>query len=308
MVDISKHIHIVQSPEWGEFKTKAGTKAIKVSEIQFTKHKIPLLPYYVGYAPKLNFLSQKFDWKDLKDKATAENCICIRFDVPNVTNEIYEKNKQLIQEIKQHCSLSPKNTFSRWNVLLDISKPIDELSMKFHQKTRYNIKLAEKKGVSVKIENNSKGLDIFNKLMKETATRQAFLPHPESYYRKCFETLHANGMANILVAYHNNEPLTAWMLFNKGDTIYYPYGASSRKHRELMASNLVAWEAIKLGKQLNCSVFDMWGATNDPQSEWWGFTQFKLRHGGELIQYMPSYDYVTSPLIYNLFNISYNSF
>ena len=77
-------------------------------------------------------------------------------------------------------------------------------------------------------------------------------------------------MARLLIAFYQNEPLTAWMLFNFKDTLYYPYGGSTKTHPEVMANNLVAWEAVKLGKRLNLKKFDMWGAlgpnakSNDP--------------------------------------------
>ena len=148
--------------------------------------------------------------------------------------------------------------------------------------------------------------------MKETASRQGFLPHSSAYYKKCFETLSKHNLANILIAYYNdgikNEPLAAWMLFNKDNVLYYPYGTSSNEHRNLMPSNLLAWEAIKLGKDLNCTLFDMWGADNDETSSWWGFTKFKLGYGGQMVKYIDSYDFVIEPLIYKIFNLAYAAF
>ena len=304
MIDISNQIHIVQSQIWGKFKTEAGTPAVRVGDLQFSKHKIPFLPYYIGYAPKVNFMVQNFDWDKLKQTAVKENCVCIRFDVPNVLSS----DEKIINDIRSQCVVAPRSTFAKWNVLLDITPDLETLEKNLHQKARYNIKLATKKGVTVKLENNEKGIEVFNKLMKETAQRQGFLPHPENYYKKAFETLQAESMANILIGYLQDEPLTAWMLFNDHETFYYPYGASSREHKNLMASNLVAWEAIKLAKSLNCKLFDMWGATNNTKSAWWGFTEFKLKYGGELVEYMDSYDFVCNKLIYNAFNIAYNTF
>jgi len=302
--------HIVQSAEWGVFKRQIGTPVVKVGDIQFTKHKIPLTPYYVGYAPKVNFLEQKFSWIELKKIAKSEMCAFIRFDVPNVLLDKADDSfiQRLILELKSHCKKSPRRTFTKWNVLLDISASEEILQSKMSQKSRYNSRLASKRGVEVKLENTEKGLKIFQELHAETAKRQGFLPHSKEYYAKAFSTLLENKMANILVAYFENEPVASWMLFNYDDTLYYPFGGSSNDNRNLMASNLMAWEAIKLGKKLGCTSFDMWGATNDKAHSYWGFTKFKLGYGGDLVEYIDSYDFVVNFPIYFLFNTLYGCF
>jgi lipid II:glycine glycyltransferase (peptidoglycan interpeptide bridge formation enzyme) len=306
MIDIKNAKHIVQSPEWSNFKNSFGTKSIKVDDIFFTKHKIPFLPFFVGYSPRVNFLSQAFDLKKLKKIAQEEKCITIRFDVPNVLKN--NANESSVKSLLGNFFVSPKSTFAKNNVLTDISGTLEQIAEKFNQKGRYNIKLAEKKGVTVSEVNTQTGIKIFYELLKETAKRQNFLPHSYEYYKQAFETLHKSGNASILIASFENEPLTAWMLFYKDSILYYPYGASSTQHKNLMASDLVIWEAIKLGKQKNCTVFDMWGATNDEKSPWWGFTQFKLKFGGELVEYIDSYDFVINHFVYKMFNTAYAAF
>lgn len=302
--------HIVQSTEWGLFKRQMGTPVVKVGEIQFTKHKIPLTPYYVGYAPKVNFLEQKFSWIELKNIARAERCAFIRFDVPNVLLDTTENSyvQRLISEINSKCKKSPRRTFTKCNVLLDLSPSEEILQSNMSQKSRYNSRLASKKGVEVKLENTEKGLKIFQELHAKTAKRQGFLPHSKVYYAKAFSTLLEYKMANILVAYFEGEPVASWMLFNYDGTLYYAFGGSARDNRNLMASNLMAWEAIKLGKKLGCTSFDMWGATNDKTHSYWGFTKFKLGHGGDLVEYIDSYDFIVNWPVYVLFNTLYGSF
>lgn len=301
--------HIVQTPEWGEFKTKIGTPAIKVGDIQFTKHAIPFTKYFVGYAPKVNFETQKFSWKELKALARDEGCVVVRFDVPNVIKKgAGDANKKLMERLDTYCRKSPRNTFTKWNIFIDLDKPEEEIISQFEQKTRYNSRLAARRGVEVSLENNSKGLKIFLQLHMETAKRQGFFPHTEKYYMQAFEILNKYNKANILIATHNTRPLSAWMLFNHQNTIYYTYGGSSHEHKDLMASNLIAYEAIKLGKKLNCRIFDMWGATNDRNDPYWGFTKFKLGYGGELVEHIDSYDFVINPVIYTLFNWGYGLF
>ncbi len=299
-------VHIVQTPEWGEFKTKMGTPSVKVGDIQFTKHAIPFTPYFVGYAPKVNFELQKFSWNALRAAAREERCIVVRFDIPNVLKD--ENSKRIEDKLKSNCRRSPRDTFTKWNILVDLDRPEEEIIAGFEQKTRYNSRLAARRGVVVSIENNSKGLKTFLDLHNETAKRQGFLTHSDKYFTEAFETLNEHDKANILVAEYNGEPLAAWMLFNNENTIYYTYGGSSTEYKDLMASNLMAYEAIKLGKKLGCKIFDMWGATNDKNNEYWGFTKFKLGYGGELVEHIDSYDFVINPFVYHLFNFSYSLF
>lgn len=309
MNEIENYIHLTQGANWSEFKMLMGSTSVKVGDIYFTKHKIPFTKYFVGYAPKVNFKVQSFNFDELMHTAKEEKCAFIRFDVPNVPkHSVKNVDTKWLNELYKYTVKSPRNTFAKWNILLDISKPEEFLLNNLYPKTRYNTKLAAKKGVTVRIENNDNGINIFNNLMKETAKRHDFLIHSDEYYKKVFDVFNKKDQAYIMIAYYNDEPLSAWMLLIENNILYYPYGASSEKNKNLMASNLLAWEAIKLGKKKDCILFDMWGATNDRFHPWWGFTQFKLRYGGELIEYMDSYDFVVNKLIYKAFNFSYSVF
>lgn len=308
MIQLQKHI--VQSELWGQFKQSFGTQSLQVGDLLITKHKIPFLPYYVGYCARVNFFDQKFGWNELKQVSRQHKIAFIRFDVPNITTEQIKRNQgqKILQEIKTQCVLSPRSTFAKWNVLLDLTKSEQQLIEQLNQKTRYNVRLASKKGVTCKIQNDEQGFEIFFDLLSKTAKRQKYLIHPKSYYKKLFDLFRSQNMLNILVCYHQEVPLASWLLLNYADTLYYPYGGSADQNRNTMASNLIAWEAIKLGQNLNCKVFDMWGATNDKNDPWWGFTHFKLGYGGQLVEYINTYDFVVNKFIYYLFNFSYNTF
>src|SRR3989338_422188 len=103
------------------------------------------------------------------------------------------------------------------------------------------------------------------------------------------------------------ESLVAWMLLNFGDTLYYPYGGSSTEHKDVMASNLVAWEVIKLGKKMNLKVFDMWGALGPEATDanpWYGFHRFKAGYGPAHVKYVGTYDLVLKPSLYTILNMA----
>ena len=111
-------------------------------------------------------------------------------------------------------------------------------------------------------------------------------------------------MARFLIASYHGEPLTAWMLLNFKHTLYYPYGGSSKIHPEVMANNLVAGEAIKLGKKMGLKRFDMWGALGPnakPNNSWYGFHKFKQGYGGKLVEYIGTYDLVFNWPLYLIF-------
>jgi len=153
----------------------------------------------------------------------------------------------------------------------------------------------------VEERSDSEALEIFLKLQKETAKRQGFFVHPDKYYKIVWEVLQPKGMAHLLIAKVENTPVVAWVLLKYQDTFYYPYGGSSTVFKKYMASNLMMWEAIKLGKKLGCKTFDLWGATDDKSDPWYGFTRFKLGYGGQLISSPGAYDLVLKPVWYKVF-------
>jgi len=107
--------------------------------------------------------------------------------------------------------------------------------------------------------------------------------------------------AHLLKATYNGKVLVTWVLFILGDTLYYPYGASSSEHREVMASNLMMWEAIKFGKKLGLKKFDMWGSMGpnaDIKDPWYGFHRFKEGYGPKLTEFVGSYDFVINKKMY----------
>lgn len=298
--------HIVQSPEWAEFKTAYGTKTVRCGDIFYSKHHLPFSPYFVAYCPKVNpFL---IDWDRLKESLENENCVSINFDVPNVVkNTPEEKNAESV--FKDRCIKSPKETFAGNTILLDLSKSEDDLLKNMHPKHRYNIKLAQKHGVVVEKAEKDKDFEDFWNLLYSTSLRQKYYIHPKHYYQKIWEILSPKGICHILTSKYNGEALSSWMLFSYNGVFYYPYGGSSDKLQNLFPSNLLGWEAIKLGKYLGCHTFDMWGAAknpNDGSDPWWGFTNFKLKFGGQLVEFIESYDFVVNEKIYRLFNLANN--
>jgi len=202
---------------------------------------------------------------------------------------------------------SKKSLFTKYNFLLDLTKSEEQLLSSMHQKTRYNIRLAQKKGVKVYDSTSDRDFQIYLKLYFETTKRQKYFGHTPQYHQKVWETLKPAKMVQVLIGEYQKKPLVAWLLLNFDDTLYYPYGGSSQEHKDVMASNLVAWEAIRLGKKLNFKTFDMWGALGpdaDKNDPWYGFHRFKEGYGGNHVEYIGTYDLILRPRLYTALNLA----
>lgn len=308
--------HIMQSWEWGEFRKKLGTRLQrlgifengKLTQVfQLTFHKIPFLNSFVGYLPKGPFPDKKLAEALIKI-GQEQKCAFIKIE-PNIEES---RVNSASWRINKNFISSPKPLFTKFNYILDLTKTEEEILKNMHPKFRYNIKVAQKHGVWVEERVDDQALKIYLKLHFATTKRQGFHSHNQDYHQLVWQTLHQAGLARILIAFYKPPetkkpiPLSAWMIFNFKDTLYYPYGGSSLKYKNVMASNLVAWEAVKLGKKLGCKKFDLWGAA-DPQKgssdPYFGFTRFKSQLGAELVEYLGTYDLVFNWPVYILFNL-----
>lgn len=305
--------HPLQSYAWGEFRKKTGVAVERigifdgqklVDAFQVTFHPVPHTQYTVGYAPKAKMPDEAM-LRALKDIGRRQNALFIKLE-PNVSAPVDKASAHaVIAEflLKNGCVLG-KPLFTRYTFMLDLTPPEDILLANMRPKTRYNLRLAEKKGVTI-VENTSKeGMDTYLKLLEETTTRQQFYAHDKKYFEQLWETLGGSGMMHIFTAMFEGKPLACWIVFVFDHKLYYPYGASSREHKEVMASNLMMWHVIQFGKSQGCTSFDMWGALGPDASEkdpWFGFHKFKEGYGAVLTQFVGTYDLVLIPLQYKIF-------
>ncbi|MEK7573401.1 MAG: peptidoglycan bridge formation glycyltransferase FemA/FemB family protein [Patescibacteria group bacterium] len=339
--DFNKKVdHPLQSWQWGEFREKTAVKVIRGlsteasakegENFQLTIHKVPYTNFNIGYLPKGN-LPDKSLISKLKEIGKENKCIFIQLE-PAVSTFTSQESLRNTSEVAEWTPLRWKNLnlrpaahplFTKYTFVLDLTRSEEELLKNMHSKTRYNIKVAQKHGVEIVEDNSDKAFKEYLKLTQETTKRQNFYAHTRKYHELMWETLRANGKqttdyskltAHLLLANYKPksvggrpETLAAWILFTFKDTLYYPYGASSDKYRETMASNLIMWEAIKFGKKLGLKKFDMWGALGenpDPKDSWYGFHKFKQGYGAELVEFIGSYDLVINPVLYNLYKLA----
>jgi len=306
--------HPLQSWEWGEFRKKTGVDVIRlgvfdhelVSGWQIMFHSLPRIPFTVGYFPK-GPIPDKSMLESLRKIGQQKRAIFIKLE-PNVGN-VYQQGLSAKGQIENFLLAEGcrpgKPLFTRFTFQLDLTKSEEEILVKMKPKTRYNIRLAQRRGVEVVKDNSKEAFEIYLKLLEETTKRQRFYAHNPSYHRLLWETLAPSGIYHLFLAKYQGEVLAAYIFFTFRDGIYYPYGASSRTNKEVMAPYALFWEVIKFGKKMGCKFFDMWGALGpnpDPKDPWFGFHRFKEGFGPDLIEFIGSYDLVLNFPGYSLFS------
>jgi peptidoglycan pentaglycine glycine transferase (the first glycine) len=257
---------------------------------------------------------------DLQAFAKKQGAIFLKIDpdvalgrgVSDSEGEIKENSGQItaVELARRGWIYSSDQIQFRNTVLVDLSASEEEMLARMKPKTRYNIRLSEKKGVSVRV-GTLEDLPQLYKMYAETSVRDGFVIRDEGYYMtvwKLFmsnvERLTFNLPACIpLIAEVENEPIAAIFLFMFAGRAYYVYGMSRSIHREKMPTYLLQWEAMKRAKASGCSAYDLWGAPEvfDESDSMWGVYRFKEGLGGEVVRTLGAYDFAPTKLWYKLY-------
>jgi len=173
-------------------------------------------------------------------------------------------------------------------------------------KCRYNIRLAEKKGVTVHAWDD---VNAFHQMMTVTGGRDNFGVHSLEYYQRAYELFHPKGTCELLVAEFEGKSLASLMVFSSGKRAWYVYGASNDQERNRMPTYLLQWEAIRWAKARGCEEYDLWGVPDENEETLeanfetrhdglWGVYRFKRGSGGQLKRAAQAMDRVYNPLLY----------
>ena len=284
-------VHPLQTKEWTEFRKEWGNEILTTEFGIITLHKIPFTKFKIGIFEKGPKPTKEM-LNDLRKLGNENNIIFIKLE-PNI-----EKGDSTIKLLSKAGLIRGKTLFTPTTFWIDLRKSEEELLASFSGKTRYNIRLAQKHGVNVRIDNSDKAFEKYLELTEETNKRQGFYSHTERYHRLMWKHLKGN-IANLLTATYEGEIITTWILFSHDGFLYYPYGASTDKHKEVMANNLMMWEAIKFGKKQGLTTFDLWG-----REEGKGFTKFKEGYNPKVIEFLGSWDLVINKPIYTIYRIA----
>ena len=277
--------NFMQSPEWARVKTEWKKEFITVEDengnikgtMSILLRKVPFINRHIMYAPR-GFVCDVHDKETLKELTIKAQEIAKKYrafifrldpdvlqsdeEFKKIITELGYKTKKNIKNIGQ--VLQRKYVF-RLNVK---DKTEEELLQSFESKTRYNIRLAGRKGVTVR-QGTRDDLKIFYDIMKTTGSRDDFFIRPLSYFQKIYDEM-GEKHARIYIAEFEGEPIAATMPIYYGNKVWYLYGGSSNKHRNLMPNYLIQWEMIKWAIEEKCDWYDFRGVSGfksekDPQ-------------------------------------------
>ncbi len=314
--------HLLQSWDWGDLKAKYGWRAerwvwrgdqdqpIGAAQVLFRSIRGGLTMAYCPRGPITDW-DQPLEWlavlKDLIGRARDQGVFFVKIDPA-----IKLANEFSVDQIEQHLvarsllesgwSLSDEQVQFRNTLTLDLTQDEEALLAGMKQKTRYNIRLASRKGVTVR-EGSMQDLDPLYQMYAETSVRDGFVIRPKSYYRDAWGSFVASGNAVPLIAEVEGDAVAALMVYRFGGTAYYLYGMSRTAHREKMPNYLLQWEAMRWAISNNCSSYDFWGAPHeiDAEDRMFGVYRFKLGFGAELVRTPGAWDFPTKPGLYKLY-------
>lgn len=298
-----KQIEFLQSENWLAFQEATGKEVVRFAGDEFSAngivHKLPIVGSYL-YVPK----GQVGKISKLIEKAEEKHLGWIRIEPK--TEEILEIIKEVAGRkiVKALHDVQPREIF-----VVDLSPSEEDLLAAMKPKTRYNIRLAEKRGVKVFATREKKYQQAFLNLIQQTADRKEITPHPRAYYEKMLETL-PEEMCRLFVAEYDREILAANLLIIFGTTATYLHGGSSDKHRDVMAPYLLQWEQMKFARANGCMLYDFGGTRFNIKYQilnikdsWGGITRFKMGFSSQTVPtiFPGAYDIILHPRSYFLY-------
>lgn len=299
--------HVLQTWEWGQFKSRWGwspryflneehTAAALVLRRTFSPLKLNVL--YVPKGPALAYSKNALVDRVLGDLiavAQRDRAIFIKIDP-----DLPHPDRSIL--LDRGWRTSAEQIQFRNTMLIDLTRSEDDLLAAMKSKTRYNVRLAEKKGVTIRSGDLS-DLDLLYQLYSETAQRDGFIIRPIDYYRDAWGSFIRSGLAQPLIAIVEGQAVAGLILFRFADRAWYMYGMSSNLHREKMPNHLLQWEAMRWARSQGCTVYDLWGAPDelDESDSMWGVYKFKEGLGAEFAPHVGAHDFVISPFGYWLY-------
>jgi lipid II:glycine glycyltransferase (peptidoglycan interpeptide bridge formation enzyme) len=245
---------------------------------------------------------------DLQALAREQGAIFIKIDPDIFTGDGLSGRRELpgdqvAEDLKQRgWCYSPEQIQFQNTVVLDLDGPEDDLLERMKPKTRYNIRLAGRKGVCVRRGNPDDYAMLYH-MYAETSVRDGFAIREEGYYRAVWQTFSQQGMAEALIAEVEGEPVAGLFLFTFAGKAWYLYGMSREHHRDKMPNYLLQWEAMLRAREKGCMLYDLWGAPSrfDESDPLWGVYRFKSGLGGQVVRTLGAWDYPVQPFLYRLY-------
>jgi len=323
----------LQSWEWGLFQESVGRLVYRyrvdssehetlketVGQFLIVQHKLPFGRTYL-YVPKgpvvagagYRFEPFKACAVAIVNAAQRLNSTFARIEPPALLDEQLDEKDLVDMGFGYVGQVQPQHT-----TIVDLTKSEEDLLAAMKQKTRYNIKVARKHGVTVREADWSNAhalsadFERFWALMKETTERDKFHAHDKKYYSKMLEVLSPKKARDLgvrlMFAEYEGEPIAAALIAHFGDTATYLHGASTAKHKKVMAPHLLHWTAIQQAKEAGIKKYDFHGiAPEDAPADhpWRGITRFKTGFGGDRVTYVGAWEMPISRFWYLMYMLA----
>ncbi|MEI8131205.1 MAG: peptidoglycan bridge formation glycyltransferase FemA/FemB family protein [Leptolinea sp.] len=299
--------HLLQTSAWGELKSDFGWQALRVANheagAQVLFRRLPL-GFTLAYIPKGPVGDNwKNLWPEIHTVCKEHNAVFLRVEPDGEELEADEVLQHMKGFIAVEEPIQPRQT-----IIVNLTESPEEWLGRMKQKTRYNTRLAEKKGVQVK---QTQDFSTFEKLMETTGQRDGFGVHTKVYYQKAYEVFSKENKVALLQAEYEGKPLAALMVFYHGKRAYYLYGASGDEERQRMPTYLLQYEAMRWAAERNCTEYDLWGIPDAPEEYLenhfeersdglWGVYRFKRGYGGRIVRNICGFDYVYNSILYRI--------
>ncbi|MDC7222506.1 MAG: peptidoglycan bridge formation glycyltransferase FemA/FemB family protein [Spirochaetales bacterium] len=312
--------NLLQSGFWGEFKGgwesfpfRYEWRGESLTLLVLVRRLARVLPIaYVPFGPELTGTDDEAHLRALGEALLTElplGTLFVRFDLTAPRGDNLRESLPARAGLrKAPADIQPPDT-----VLLDIGKSEDDIRAGMHKKWRYNINLAQKKGVRV-VEASPERLGDWYELYRTTGERDKIALHPESYYRRLFDLAGKKALEGLTpgkdspdvrlwLAYHEEDLLAGIITSFYGNRATYLYGASSNHKRNLMPAYALQWAAIRAAKEGGCGEYDFFGIppADDPDHPMHGLYRFKVNFGGEVVHYAGCWDRAYGRLFYTLY-------
>lgn len=292
--------NLFQSEDWRAFQESYGRKTVDLGRVFGVTGDLPLGKKFVWCQKgpqKLSDLEPSLLRRDKKPSGLPEGTVFVRVE-PGAVSEKEEK-KHLLKKVRPDSLLSGQVSPATTRIL-DISAPEEDLLAAMKSKTRYNIRLAAKRGVTVRVSDDER---VLCDLLSKTAGRnKGYVPYEEKYYTEMIGSLSGKKIIRVFVAEKDDKPLAAIVVGFFGRTATYLHGGFDDSERRLMAPYLCHHEAVKYARREGFDYYDMWGVaeTDDPRDPWRGITRFKEGFGGQKVVFPGGYDIVIDGFWYNV--------
>lgn len=309
--------HLLQTAAWGELKSHFGWDVVRIERehrekqggVQILFRRLPL-GFSFAYIPKgpvgdADLQQDPGFWEQIDFLCRERRAVFLKFE----PDSSFDDQRGEHQSPPEGFQTSPQSIQPARTIVVDLRGDEETILARMKQKTRYNIRLAGKKGVVVRPTEN---VELFYQLMETTGERDEFGIHTIGYYRRAYELFHPNGSCELFLAEFDGTPLAALMVFWYGSRAWYLYGASTSHHREKMPSYLLQWEAMKWAREKGCTHYDLWGIPDYDQEQLeaefmdrseglWGVYRFKRGFGGQVVRSAGPWDRVYQLMLYQVY-------